>query len=736
MSHPGRLLGGLLLLGVLCATGAGRADAFDLFPDAVVLDAHQMRQRVQEAIPDLELSRLRGRAKLPSDSLAAAAERLAGLEPRDAANPFLLWARGELTRRTKDREAAQPFFERAVQAAGAKAVVHWMLWQEFLARGLWREAERHEQALLTLQMRAGLTEAPLLSDTLLAAARHAMMEGDAGSAAALFTRVLTYDPDRSDALAGRAGARWSLGPAGILGVPGDVVRSLVAGLRDRLIAGRLISNLLLGLMTAWLLCLLIAAGIAALKSHALFLHDLKEGPLRSFLPAAQWSLSLLLLLLPLMLGLGLLWTAAAVLVITAPYFSRRERIVVSVLLCGLAVMPMGYRWIAREHILAASPRLATSLTAERGGMGDSLLATLTSWRTDNPSSGLAAYYLGLVQKRRGDLTAAETAMAEAVKLRPHWSFAHTGLGNIQFLAGKTAEAEASYRRADAVHPSFASAANLGALYAVQVEVEKSSEWLTKSQRLDGFAAGRVARAGLSGGVVAVMDERMQGSMLASGLGEEDEHDAVAEGFWVAPLRGIRLGWLPGVAFALLAAFWGHATLRGARVARRCQECGTPFCTHCHADYRERSYCSPCTPVFRDREGVPAMVKLARFREADGWVRRERLWTAWLGTLVPGGGWWYLGGAAALPVSLLSLWALLEGILLDLLAPSLRFVSPLPSSLRAAGALLVVVALQGLSAWRSRRRPASGSREARQRALRGESGGGRESDGYAPLSMRD
>ncbi len=107
----------------------------------------------------------------------------------------------------------------------------------------------------------------------------------------------------------------------------------------------------------------------------------------------------------------------------------------------------------------------------------------------------------------------------------------------------------------------------------------------------------------------LMDEPVPGSMLAAGLSEGDEDDAVAEGFWGAPLRGVRLRWLAGVALAFLLAFWVHAKLRGERVARRCQECGTPYCTHCHSDFRERTYCAPCTPVFGlicVRIGTPAV----------------------------------------------------------------------------------------------------------------------------------
>ena len=737
MSQSGRLLTGLFFLAVILGSETPAAGALEIFPDAEVQEAHRLRQRVLDAAPGLDLARLRGRAALSPESLAEPAQRVAAMEAREAANPFFHWLRGEILRRTQGGDAAESSFERAAQTAGTKSVVHWILWQEHLARGLWREAERHEQALLPMQVRAGLSHAPLLGETLLSAAQQAVADGEEEAAVRLYDRVLQYDPRRADALAGRAAARWGLSPGRLAGALGDVMRSVSVSLGDRITAGRLISNLLLSLMTAWLLSLLVGVGAVGLRVHAVFFHDLNEGPFRRFLPPARWSLGILVLLIPLMLGLGLLWTSLTVLLLLAPYVATRERVVFSVLLAGLALMPAGYRWIAEQHLLVASPRMATSLAAERGGVGDGLVASLEAWRSASQNSGLAAYYLGLVQKRRGELAAAETNMAEAVKLRPSWSFAHTALGNLHVLAGRMEEAAASYQRAASIRASFASAANLGALYAVQMQLEKSSDWMTRSARLDSQAAGRLTRVGSSGGGTAMlMDEPVPGSMLAAGLSEGDEDDAVAEGFWGGPLRGVRLRWLAGVALAFLLAFWVHAKLRGERVARRCQECGTPYCTHCHSDFRERTYCAPCTPVFRDKEGVPAMVKLARYREADGWSRQERQRTAWLGSLLPGGAWWYHGGILALPVCLLVLWALLEGIVLDVLAPSLRFPSPLPWSVRWTGAFGVALVLQGLSAWQGRR-IAAASKEDRRKARRGEpAGAGEERQGYEPLTVRE
>jgi hypothetical protein len=185
----------------------------------------------------------------------------------------------------------------------------------------------------------------------------------------------------------------------------------------------------------------------------------------------------------------------------------------------------------------------------------------------------------------------------------------------------------------------------------------------------------------------------------------------------------------------LGLFWGHARVRAGRAAMRCPECGSPFCARCQPDFKERTYCPPCAPVYRERDGIPAVVKLARFREADDWMRRERRRVAWVGGLVPGGGWIYREGVLGLPVCLAVSWLLAEGVILDLLTPSLRFPTG-AGSLRIAAAVAAAAALHGLAAWWGSRAAAGTARAERGRLLRG---GGRgdagEAGEYFPADAR-
>lgn len=735
MSRMGLWMAGLLL--PLLWAGGTPAGADQLFPASEVREAHQLRQRMLDGVPGLDLAQLREPGKAGPERLAEWRAALTGLAAREAANPFAHWALGEVLRQLREAEASLPAFERAARAAEGRPVVHWILWQEFLVRGLLKEADRHGDPLALHQLRLGLQRAPLSTETLIRAARSAQDLGEPERAVGLYDRALALDPDLSQALAGRASAGWETSRFRIGGAVRDLAGSLTRALADHRAGGRLSANWLESLLIAWLACLVVAALFAVVRSHDRFLHDLGEGPLQRYGPRARRSLALLCLLVPFVLGLGILWTAVGALLLLAPYLTRRDRLLVSLLLVGVGLMPFGYRWVASRHLLEAAKPLALGRAAERGGRGEGLVKSLAQWRAAAPDSGVAAYYLGLVQKRRGELSAAEGTFREAARLRPEWSPPQTSLGNVLFQTRRVEEARASYTRALNLQITFASAANLGAVYAHQVEVEKAGSILAESLRLDPFMATVLAKAAASGGPPALLDEVVPGGVLAAEVAVPSSRVAeVAEGFWGGPLRGIGLAWLPGTAAVLLALLWVHAGLRGGRVARPCQECGTAFCARCQTDLKERSYCPPCTPVYRSREGVPAVVKLARFREADGWSRSEAQRAGWWGTVLPGGAWWYRGGFLGLPICLGVLWILLEGALLEGLTPSLRFAAEVDSSLRWVAAAGGALGLHGLAAWWGWRAGVRQPREDRMQLLRGDGGGsGREGRGYEGVGVR-
>jgi len=705
---------GIIAAGLCLGLAApGIAGALQLFPTAEIQELQSLRQRILAEAPQLDPQQRRQQPMLPPETLRQIQQRLSALQTREAENPFWHWAQGEVVRQSQGIGAAAPFFARARQVAGARFLIHWLLWQEYLSRNLHEEARQEEALLQTIQVAWGLTHFPLLATELMRSGDEAAQAGDVPRAAALYDAAVANTPESPQALFRRAAFTWQTEKTRLLQVMRDLLSGVSLTLRSSQTGFHLTSNLVLSLVVTCLVVLAVVAAILALRVQPLFSHELNERILKSFPPPAQFSLGLLCFLLPLVLGLGLLWAAILVFVISAPYLTTRERIGVSVLLVLLVVLPSGYQWVAARHVLASSPALTLAQAVEQGGRGESLVRDSTRWSREDPNNGLAHYYLGLILKRRGELAQAEAAMTQASQLLPRASFALVGLGNLQYLRGRLPEAEASYRMAAELSPSAAAQMNLFMLHAQRFQVEQSEAARNQGTKLDPHMARTLSQIRERGGTEFLVDESVPWDALVAGI-VPDSKDvaAVAEGLWGAPLRGVSVSLLPYVAVLFVILFWAHVTMRGRMPpVRRCHHCGTPFCIRCQRSPKEKEYCTPCATVFRPREGgVAAFVKVRRIREGEDWARQERTRIGILGSILPGGsdlyrGRVFLGLALALPAA----WLLLEGLLLDRLTPAFRFLLPVPGPVRWTVAILLLLGLYAWSMQRSWRRPERGVR---------------------------
>lgn len=705
-----RIIAAGLCLGLVAPAPAG---AFQLFPTAEIQEAHALRQRILAEAPQLDQQQRRQQPKLPPETVRQVQLRLNTLQARETENPFLYWAQGELLRQSQGMAPAIAFFARAHQVAGTRFLIHWLLWQEYLARDLQDDARREEEVLQALQVAWGLTRFPLLATELMRSGDEAAQAGDPSRAAALYDAAVANTPESAQAHFGRAAYTWQADKTQLLSVMGDLLSGVALTLRSPQTGYHVSSNLVLSLVVTCLGMLVVVAAILTLRVQPLFGHELNERVLKSFPPSAQFSLGLLCSLLPLVLGFGLLWSALLVLLISAPYLTVRERIGVSLLLGILAALPSGYQWVAARHTLASSSELALIQTVEQGGRGDSLVQELGRWRRVEPSNGLAHYYLGLALKRRGELPQAEAAMTRAAQLLPRESFALVSLGNLQYLRGNLPEAEASYRMAAELSPSAAAQMNLFKLYTQRLQFEQSKDALSRSTKLDPHMAQTLSRFHGREGAELVVDETVPWNALVVGLVPATRDvAAVAEGLWGMPLRGVSLTLLPYVAALLVILFWTNVALRGRMPpVRRCHQCGTPFCLRCQKRPKEKEYCAPCATVFRPREGgVAAFVKVRRMREGEEWARQERTRIGILGSILPGGNDLYRGRVIwGLVLALPAVWLLLEGLLLDFLTPTFRFLVPIPGPVRWTVAVLLLLGLYACSMRRSWRLPARADR---------------------------
>ncbi len=118
-------------------------------------------------------------------------------------------------------------------------------------------------------------------------------------------------------------------------------------------------------------------------------------------------------------------------------------------------------------------------------------AALTLFKTLTESHpDLAAPYIniGLMELKRDNLQAAETALLHASTLKPELAVIHNGLGIVYRRLGRFAEAEAAYLRALQCAPDYANAhLNLGILY--EIYLGNLNAALAYYQRYQELAAG-------------------------------------------------------------------------------------------------------------------------------------------------------------------------------------------------------------------------------------------------------
>jgi tetratricopeptide (TPR) repeat protein len=642
-----------------------------------------------------------GAAPLNADLSAALLRRLQALARTEGDNPFYHWASGELRRRAGDA-AAEADFARASAAARSRPVLHWLLWEAYLERNQYAEAEQELAALQEIYSHLGLVRFPQLADRLVREARRALAGKDYSKAARLVERAIDIDASGVAPQLLLATILWQWDPANAF----LALRALLTGayLAWRTTGAKqlLLGNLLANLAMAYQLALAILAVVLFLRCHRLLSHDLGHA-IR--LPAGGQAALTIVVLIPVVLWLGLFWAALLLFVLVAPYVGRGERVAVSAMLVALFLLPVTYRAVAHFYLLGGSPRAVLAEEAEAGARGDEVLAQVQQWAAEAPGHYIPSYYLGLVHKRRNEVGPAAEALKRAVELAPDRAAPWVALGNVLYLQEKKDAALAAYERAAAAPGNSAVAhLNAGFLYAERFQFDKSRAEFDEAFQRDPKLASLVigARDGRRGSFLA--DDRLASAEVWGTLWPgQPEEDALAEELWGRKLRGVPLDALPAAAATLLGAFWIGATWGGLLgQARPCPQCGKVFCGRCQLISPEERACASCATVGSLRVGLAAPLKIQRLREAERFRERQRRAVGVLAFCLPGAGHLYLGRTLAGMALLLPALFILTELLGARLLPQARIPAGMAWLLGAMTAVPLLLVLYGVSILRCNR----------------------------------
>ncbi len=461
----------------------------------------------------------------------------------------------------------------------------------------------------------------------------AHLPSDAAEHAELAVRLA---PDLAEAWLELARVRFERDPSKVADVAPPLWAAVRAGVREPHTSRAFLADVLAAALAA------VAATAAALlallflrRARVLF-HDFGHLPVVRFLvPLQAFFLLLVLLGLPLALGLGPWAFLAGATLLAWFHLPWRERLLATVALAALAVLPAATGAAAR--VTAWTGSLAEEVfELEHVADGGERAARLEA-RADLPAPALAA--IGRFHKRRGDLAGAQRWYDLAAKAGAPAAELLVNEGNLAFLRGDVERAKADWldaadRATDPVALAAASY-NLSKLYLRQSQLEQSQQARRRAELL---APGFVARHGSDDDFRAnrwILDVPVSEAAIQR-LAAGDPTPAMAREAVRARLAG-RLPpriW-PWAPLSFLLLLWVAALLtRKVRRSVACDRCGRPACPRCEA--QAGPLCGQCVHVFqrkglvepRDRERKEAQV-----RRHEAAVR----WTERLLALLSGGG---------------------------------------------------------------------------------------------------
>ncbi len=630
---------------VVAGVSAPTAEAASRFyRDEEIAQAHALRGRVLDRVPGLaEAVKPLAMSSLAPDAAANLLQELKALARAEADNPFYFWAMGEVRRRAGDAGAAADF-ARAAAAAKNQPLIHWLLWEAYLDRDQFPEADAELGALQEISLSWGLRQFPRLGERLVRGARLALAEGSFQEAAILLERSMDSDPSEAAPHFLMARLLWRRDKRNVLLALRFLVGGTILAWQSRITRQVLLGNLLGDLIHAFQLSLGVLAVVLVFRCHSLAAHDARHRFRLRLAPAGQVAL-LVALLLPFALGLGIVWTALLILVLCAPYLRGRDRAVFSIMMLVLGLLPIANREVARANLIAASPRAILAEEVEAGARGEESLAQVRQWSSEAPGAFVPTYLQGLLQKRRGELAAAEQALRRATGLAPGRPAPWVALGNVRSLQGDRDGALEAYAKAGtALAGSALAHRNMAFIYLERFEFDRARQEFEEAFRLDprlvsAVSSPRSARAG-----AFLADERLGDTELREALTpSRPQEEALAAAIGVGTLGRVPLRALPLAAGVALLAFWVVARWgRGIAQARSCDQCGKVFCRRCQTGMPAEQLCAACAAVIHLRQGIGASLMVQRRWEVEAFQERRRWVVGILGLCLPGAGHLYLG----------------------------------------------------------------------------------------------
>lgn len=404
----------------------------------------------------------------------------------------------------------------------------------------------------------------------------------------------------------------------------------------------LAANLLLLVGQALFAGLLLAGVIVVWLRRDDLMHLWQEqlGLFTSPTTARWWALAFLIL--PFMAGFGLALPTLICLGLMWQSLRLRERALFVMLALAVGTMPLTLRVVERMALALDATRAPFHgvTTLENESYSAARQATLADAAAKHPDDAFVQFGLAWAARRGHDLTTAEKAYREVLRIWPDDSRVLNNLGNVLAVQGRTEEALIAYKKSGEVDPTNAAAwFNASQIYTQRFEYQLATDALSRASASQFEMVKHYQSQATDDGLLPLVDQWLEPKAFWRALSEAplgaDLRGAIPMNLrshietsgWPFSILAVLLA-----VFAVVAGNWQTRQLP----LRQCSNCGRTVCRRCAERRREHALCPTCAQAEAQAE-TQDFSRLLLLQVRSKHIRRAHWVRTALASVMPGYG---------------------------------------------------------------------------------------------------
>jgi len=519
----------------------------------------------------------------------------------------------------------------------------WQTHRDLLRKGEWEKSQSELEKLYQWKLNQGICNHYHYAAALVRESQEEAQEGITAAIPALLNYAEKMAPDFAQVTYARVRWLWSQDFPSLTNISKAIwlwVRGFFLSFYNLEEALPQLANLLLWILSSFLLTLAIFSFMLFSKYHSFISHHLKHLIRAKESGKALGALSLLLFLTPLLLGGGWMWLLVLWLLVFWIYGNRADRAVTMAFLVALLLLPTGVRIYSAFLVSLTGNGILDIARANTGVFNEELRQKLLTMQKKNPQDPDILQAIGLIEKRMGKFKEAEHHFLQWAQLEPRASAAFNNLGNIYLASNRTDKAVEAYQKAIQLEPAKTeSYYNLGQAYLLNLLLNEAESEFRRARELRPQLTSFYTSISSRNPNRMAIDQTIELSRLWKRVfAETPEREKVAGAFWQILWGRVPLKFGEEAAAGLLALLLiVQFATRGKVLIRNCEKCGRLICSRCTRSMVIGNQCSQCVNAFTARTSSDPQVVKQKRAEAARYQDRKKSFVRWFSLFLPGGG---------------------------------------------------------------------------------------------------